>query len=512
MTTTNVTPHSPPGIKWLFGSVAIYFAIAAILRLFYAPSLGLDEAEMMIVTQELLPGYGSQPPLYGWLQSLVFAILGRSLFALALVNAALMLTTFVFYFLSGREIFADENKAWAAAMALFTVPTFFWGSQLSLTHTVLAAAIGAMTLYVMLRLAKTGTIRDYLALGLCFALGFVSKYNYLPFALALLLAACLLPDFRRRVVNIRFIATLALALLLLAPHFLWLASHWDTALSESGKLRLATDEGLVKSALSGITAISSALINYAVLPVVLFLALAYVPLISRFGSPSPRPGVTIDGWRDGRSFVLKAIVIGIGLIACAVLIMQVTRLQERWLHPVLFLTPLGLLILLERRFTPDRITILNIVSTTIAIGALVALVTKHTLPELGKRPQWRLAPFAAIADGLRETGFDNGYILAPSVFVGGNLKYRFPESTVSEPRYGLWPPAAGKDFKQMLLVWQGDGPPDARLIELWQQLCGTQVDPTDLDRQSFSGRFKNSRVRYQLSVAIVPMCESPALQ
>lgn len=492
---------------WLFGAVIAYFAIQLGLRLVYASSLGLDEAEMLVVTQQLAPGYGSQPPLYAWLQLSIFAVFGKTLFALAFLRFLLMLLTFIFAYLIGREVFADDRKAWASAMGLFTVPMFFWGSQLALTHTVLAAAIGTITLYFTLRLAKTGATRDYLALGLCIALGVLSKYNYAILVVALLLSALMVPDFRRRVFDLRLLATLALALLLLSPHIVWLIDNLQVALAESGKLKIGGNA--TRPFVDGLEVIYRALISYAALPVVLIIGIAYTPLARRFRQTGATTTANAGGWPEGRRFVVNVFVVGVALVAGAVLIAQMASVNERWMHPILFITPLGLLIALERRFNPARITLLNIVCSTIAIGAMAGLLVKYAFPDLGKKPQWALAPFVALADDIRAMGFDGGYILAPSAFIAGNLKYRFPESTVGEPRYGLWPPAKGAAVDEVLLVAQGGGD-NQRTTALWQQLCGRQASETiEIDWRPFSENFESSNVAYEVSMAIVPMCQSP---
>jgi 4-amino-4-deoxy-L-arabinose transferase-like glycosyltransferase len=63
--------------------LGIYFLLQLIIRLLISPNLELDEAEQLLLTQQLSLGYGSQPPLYTWLLSGLFSLFGVSIFSLA---------------------------------------------------------------------------------------------------------------------------------------------------------------------------------------------------------------------------------------------------------------------------------------------------------------------------------------------------------------------------------------------------------------------------------------------
>ena len=68
---------------WLERPAVILFFLTLLIlfiRLFLrGNSLELDEAEQVIVAQQLLPGYPDQPPFYSWLQYLFFKLVGFNL-------------------------------------------------------------------------------------------------------------------------------------------------------------------------------------------------------------------------------------------------------------------------------------------------------------------------------------------------------------------------------------------------------------------------------------------------
>ena len=507
MDKTAIVRSTPSKIQWLFAIVTAYFVLQVALRVVYASALGNDEAEMMILTQALTAGYGAQPPLYGWLQMLVFEIFGRSILGLAGLRFFLLWVTFAFAFLSARRIFEDDGKAWAATMALFTIPQFFWGSQISLTHTVLATAIGSITLYAMLCILRSGAWRHYLALGLCIALGMVSKYNYLLLVFALLLSALTMPSLRGRVLDYRLPVSLALSVLLLLPHLYWLSTHVDVAFAQADKFKFADKVGILGTMLPGVEAVLRSFFSYLGMSVVLFAAIAFIPLRARARLADTRPGAT--GSADNRHYVLRVLLIAFALVFCAVIASQATRVNERWLHPIFFIAPLGFFILLEPRLSAQRRAILEVVSTGLAISSIVGLIVMHYFPQFGSDPRPALSPFPALVAEIRELGFGGGYILASNSHIAGNLNLRFPDSTVAEPHYGLWPHKRRGQPGNLLLAWQGDEAPPSSLIELWQQLCGTSVS-TEIIRnpQQVAAPYERSSVQYTLNVAIVPMCRT----
>src|SRR5262245_33965904 len=67
-------------------SLAAYFAGHVVLRLLLSNSLVFDESEQVLMSQAWRLGYGPQPPLYTWLQTAVFSVLGVNVFALTIVK------------------------------------------------------------------------------------------------------------------------------------------------------------------------------------------------------------------------------------------------------------------------------------------------------------------------------------------------------------------------------------------------------------------------------------------
>ena len=76
---------------WL---LALYFLLSLVARVSLSGGLELDESEQILLAQVPRLGYGPQPPLYTWLQYLVFSLFGQTIFSLSLIKSVLLFITF----------------------------------------------------------------------------------------------------------------------------------------------------------------------------------------------------------------------------------------------------------------------------------------------------------------------------------------------------------------------------------------------------------------------------------
>jgi len=479
-------------------ALAAYFAIEAVLRVFYASSLGVDEAELLVTTQAAKAGYGSQPPLYSWIQIAAFQLLGAGIPALALVKNLLLFATFAFMFLSARLVFGEDFRAVVTTLALFTIPQLAWESQRALSHTVIVVAMATATLYLFLLVMRSGRTRHYLLLGVAFALGMLSKYNYALFVVVLFLAAMTIPAFRPRILSLRMLAALVLAALLLVPHLLWFVSNPGAALTRVDKFEIVSG---FTARLSGFAAALEGIVNYALLPTILLLAVAFVPL-RRAGVETAS---SAPGWPEGKALIVRLAGTALLLVLVLVLITGATEVRDRWLQPLLFMTPLALFLLFEGRMVKARCDLLATISIVIAIGFMIGLAASHLLPDLFGRAPRATVPYGALSSQIRDLGFRNGHILSDSSYVVGNLKLRFPDSSVSQGEYGLWPaPVPPQDI---LLAWDShaDEPP-GEILALYRRLCGPDA-PSPPAPESLAAPFEHSTAQtYRLRVVLMPMC------
>ena len=146
------------------------------------------------------------------------------------------------------------------------------------------------------------------------------------------------------------------------------------------------------------------------------------------GGTRPRRRSHEAGLPHGRTFILRVLLVALGIILVAVLATRATEVKERWLQPILFLLPLALMILVEPRLNRLRETLLIAISAGIGIILMAAMAVGYLLPDLHGGPFRATAPFGALAEDIRRLGFDQGYVLAADHYIAGNLGLHLPGS------------------------------------------------------------------------------------
>ncbi|WP_431777872.1 glycosyltransferase family 39 protein [Ottowia caeni] len=119
-------PRTAPAASTLIAQPLLWLMLLAaahvVVRVAISPSLKWDEAEQMLWSQHLALGYGSQPPLYTWLQWAANAVLGPSVLSLSVLKHAALALTYVFMWGAARELLGPRGAWWASASMLLLPP------------------------------------------------------------------------------------------------------------------------------------------------------------------------------------------------------------------------------------------------------------------------------------------------------------------------------------------------------------------------------------------------------
>ena len=425
--------------RHVFLLLAVYFVLHLLFRCFVSDSLELDEAEQLLLTQELRLGYGSQPPLYTWLQAGVLSIFGTSVFAVAVVKNILLFLTSFFVYSSAKEITNDNTRAVIAMVSLFMIPQFFWESQRDLTHSVLGTTIAACTLFVAVHLFKTGRLRYYVLFGLCAGAGIISKYNFGVFLVALLISAASVRNLRPRLCDRKILVSVACLLLVITPHLYWAATNVKATLSQADKFQMARPIGLLQSYSMGLQKLAKAVAAFLGM-----LLPAYALFFYRRGKVHPAAGD--EG--DYALLVKRMLLAGLFLCLLMILLFKVTVFKDRWMQPLLFATPVYLVTLSWTKLANAR----GYFRFCFLIAMLVLLLMPgHTIFASRFGTYNRLnAPYSDFSVQLRAAGFREGVIVSQNRLTGGNLRMAFPGSVVLAPEVPRFDYRTGSDW---LIVW-----------------------------------------------------------
>ena len=447
----------------VFALVIGYFLLQALFRALVSDSVELDESEQVLCAQVWQWGYASDPPLYAWLQTLAFSILGRGVIGLALFKNSLLFAAFAFTYLATREIVDDERVPLVAMLSMFLFPQITWESQRDLTHSVLATALSAATFYVALRLIKSRRPGWYALLGLCVGFGTLSKYNYCIFAFGLSAAALSLPDLRRALLNRWTLLTVALWIIITLPYFRWVLEYPEIAFRRSSEVIKSSQHGLVVGRVLGVASLMRGGLT-------LLGVLTIVHVISFGTAATTRPSGSVA---QMERWIVRTIMVAVVVFLVLVLVLGI-QLKDRWLQPMVFLAAIAASLFSWNRLTPARSARFLVLVIALAATALVVLPAIPLLASITHRPTRLNAPYKALAEQLQAAAPRPGMIMAGTRLVGGNLKLYYPASAVIAPEVSSLRLPAHPPF---LVVWdatKNPAPPE-RLTTMVAKSTGMDI-------------------------------------
>ena len=399
--------------------IALYFLAHLLIRLNLSDSLDLDEAEQAFEFQQLRMGYGTQPPLYNWLQWLLFSTLGLNLFALALLKSLCLFGIYFFLFLTARPLLGNLG-AMAVSASLLLLPQIGWEAQRDLTHSVLLTTIASMSLYAYFALLRQPTVARYALFGMLLGLGMQTKYNFVIFTIGLIVASLMVPPHRAIVWNRRIAVSIAVAVLCLLPHGLWVLQHFDRA--AGGTIEQMQNESTTSylfNVFAGLRSLLLATVSF-ITPIWLIYLLACRSFYGKADKPVFR--------RPGTEALFFLCLYGgyLGSILLIVLTGEATRVKDRWMQPMLFSAPLLFFLLLPGLAQATVFRRIMKVAAVVAACFLIALPLRVYLGPSYERYVRAHYPYPALTRELAQQFPQVHEVVAVDKLVAGNLHFQRP--------------------------------------------------------------------------------------
>ncbi len=395
-----------------------WFAAQVALRMVVSDSLELDEAEQTLAARTLALGYGTQPPLYTWVQHGFFRVFGVSVFALALAKNLMLFGAWTLTLLAARRV-TSPRAAWLGTLSMLWLVSLSWDAQRDLTHTVLATTTAAAVVYAFVRVVQRPGVAEYVALGLALGLAALAKYNNVAFAALLAGVALVVPRLRRRVFTVRLAWTIAVAVVVVAPHALWLLGHWQAA--SAGTLsKMGADPGHASTA-GWLVGFGSAL-----LALVGFVTPLWVVVLAFFGRRAWSAPADPHARRIARTYLLLFAALLVVLVVAG----GVTHFKPRWFVPGLFVLPAMFFAVRPTLAEGSRADAYR--RATLAFGALIFVLLAAKVPVQGRftTPDDLNEPIGALAATLRADGFVRGVIVSDERRLAARLRVQFPDSAI----------------------------------------------------------------------------------
>lgn len=430
-----------PDLPWPL-VICGYFALQVIWRRLLGAGPNLDEAEILLWSRHLALGYGPQPPLYSWLQWAFLQAIPDALLALSLLKNLLLAATYLAVWRLLRCVHPDRI-AGPAALALFLVPQVSWDSQRDLTHSVLATALAATAALTFWTRTLPGQRGGWALLGLLTGLGLLAKPNFLLVPATFVLAALSLAELRGRIAPRGLVVAAGIATAVVAVPLAWALEHPELAFASTHKLAMATGPGPTAAA-AGLAELARALVDLLLLTAIVVGGIAFLRRRTATAAPAPGP---FERW------LLRAILIGVGIATLGVIASGTTNIRSLWLLPLVYLAaPLAAVRLLQRTGTAGARALLYTIAG-LALLVFLALGVAIRYGEPGNPALYR-APVAEAAADLVARFPDADRIVAEPTWLAGSLLYYRPDlPVVSADDPGAAPPPG---TRVVAIWWDGD--------------------------------------------------------
>ncbi|MBV1698667.1 MAG: glycosyltransferase family 39 protein [Hyphomicrobiales bacterium] len=202
--------------------LALHGVVWTALPALFFYNLPLDVIEAMVYGREWQLGYDKLPPLPWWLAEIVWRVFGTdaSLYALCQV---MVVIAFVAIWATARPLVGSTGAL--AACLIVDGLHYLTISSVKFNHNVIELPLWALAGFAFHAALKRQKMRDWILLGIALGLAFWAKYFVAVLVVPMVLFLLLDPDARQRLATPGPWIAAAVALIVTAPHLVWLVQH-----------------------------------------------------------------------------------------------------------------------------------------------------------------------------------------------------------------------------------------------------------------------------------------------
>ena len=369
------------------GIIGLYCLAYASMRLLISHSMELSEAEQYLDASVFSFGYRQQAPLYSWIVRAAAALFGMNVVTITGVKYSLLFLFYLFLFMLARNLW-DSRKSLIVTGSMLLFPTFSYEVHRDLTHTILVSLIALIICFLYMRMLREAKTGYYLLAGILTGMGILSKYNFIFFLAAFLLAILYSREGRQVVFNRKIFFSIICAFLVLLPHFMWLVRenfmsvHYALARSRTGGLALVTPLRIFY------------IIGITYLEVLIFLFVAAI--FFRFS--------IFKGNKDAPLLGLFRRLAIFGLIGPLIVIflLRTDNFSSRWLAPFLFALPFAIFSALKTDRRTEKFRLLGLLCIFIAVSVLAVRAFIGFFPDTAGKVERIHIPYKALSQQLIE--------------------------------------------------------------------------------------------------------------
>ena len=202
--------------------LALHFLVWTALPALLYPNLPLDLIEALTYGREWQLGYDKLPPLPWWLVELVHQLVGVDAAYYALAQIAVV-GAFAVVWLTARPLVGPVGAL--VSVLILDGLHYFHYTAAKFNHDVIQLPLWALAGYAFHAALRRGRVLHWMLLGLALGLALWAKYFVVVLAAPLALFLLFDRDARKALATPGPWIALAVALLVMAPHLLWLVRN-----------------------------------------------------------------------------------------------------------------------------------------------------------------------------------------------------------------------------------------------------------------------------------------------
>jgi 4-amino-4-deoxy-L-arabinose transferase-like glycosyltransferase len=450
--------------------LALHVIVWTALPTLLYPNLPLDLIEALTYGREWQLGYDKLPPLPWWLIETLYQLVGVELAYYAVAQLAVV-AAFALIWLTARSMVGALGAL--VAVLILDGMHYFHYTAVKFNHDVIQLPFWALAGYAFHAGLRQGLMRHWLLLGVAIGIALWAKYFVIVLAVPLALFLLIDRDARPALKTAGPWLALAVALVIMAPHLVWLVRN-DFLPFAYASARSSPVRGLFDHVLHPLVFVVGQLLF--MLPALLIAAVLVWP------RPRAPVAATADAF-DRRIVTLLAFGPAAATLALSVASGRGTIAM--WGYPLwLFL---GLWIVLAARSALEPKRLARIAAAWAVVSVLfvgVFIASYSVMPSFDHRYRAVFYPGDRLADELSRrfraaTGAPLRYVIA-SMWDGGNVAHYAPEQPRvlidGNPRRAPWIDLGDLRSKGALVLWT-DGDPNVIPIGLRGAAGDAQVQP-----------------------------------
>ena len=432
--------------------LALHVLVWTALPTLLYPNLPLDLIEALTYGREWQLGYDKLPPLPWWLVELVHQAVGIEAAYYALAQLAVV-GAFAAVWLTARPLVGAVGAL--VAVLILDGLHYFHYTAAKFNHDVLQLPLWALAGYAFHAGLRRGRMLHWVLLGLALGLALWAKYFVVVLAAPLALFLLIDRDARAALFTPGPWVALALALVVMAPHLVWLVQN-DFLPFAYASARAAPARGLIDHVLHPVAFALGQLVF--LLPALLIAAALIWPRakapVAASADAFDRRIVTLLAFGPAATTVALSALSGRGTIAM-------------WGYPLWLFLGLWIVLAARNAIEPARLArIVALWATVFVLSALVFVANYSLLPGIDHRYRAVFYPGDRLADELARrfraaTGAPLRYVIG-TMWDGGNVAHYAREQPRvlidGDPRRAPWIDLGDLRSKGAVVVWTGGDP------------------------------------------------------